>query len=42
MALAKALRCVFAIGVSGAEVGVAARDPIQEVLVGHLRLSSGE
>jgi hypothetical protein len=39
VAVAKALGYAFAVGVGGAEVWVATRDPFQEVLVGHLGYS---
>src|SRR5262249_1551183 len=41
MALAKLLRDSFTIRVGGAQVGVATREAVQEVLVGHLRLPAG-
>src|SRR5438552_3840954 len=40
VALAKTLRDPFAVGISGAEIGVATRDAIPEVLVGHVSLLS--
>jgi hypothetical protein len=40
MAVAKPLGYPFAICVGSAEVGIASRDPIPEVLVGHLSLRS--